>query len=78
MGKYYEMEAPIVIKSIKNVLKIYLNHGKFQVFPRVDNTKHGIGKGATIDFEVLDLEDLIYLRDIFNQSVELQLKRGEQ
>ena len=36
MGKYYELDKPIVIKSIKNVVRIYMDQGKVQVFPRVD------------------------------------------
>lgn len=78
MGKYYELEKPIVIKSIKNVVRIYMNHGKVQVFPRVDKSKNGVGRGATIDLETMDLKDLITLREIFNKTVDSQIERGNQ
>ena len=78
MGKYYELEKPIVIKSIKNVVRIYMDHGKVQVFPRVDKSKHGIGRGATIDLEIMDLKDLINLREMFNKTVDSQIERGNQ
>ena len=76
MGKYYELEEPIVIKSIKNVIKIYMDHGKVQVFPRVDKSKYGIGRGATIDLENMELEDLFLLRDMLNKTFDSQIERG--
>lgn len=72
MSKYYELEEPIVIKSIKNVVKIYSKYGKVQVFPRVDKSKHGIGRGATIDLEAMNLEDLEYLRNSINTVINSQ------
>ena len=76
MRKYYELEEPIVIKSIKNVIKIYMDHGKVQVFPRVDKSKYGIGRGATIDLENMELEDLFLLRDMLNKTFDSQIERG--
>lgn len=76
MGRYYELEEPTVIKSNKNVVKIYMKYGKVQVFPRVENTKYGIGKGATVDLESMDLKDLLHLRELFNKAIDFQIKGG--
>ena len=71
--KYYELETPTIIKSEKNVVKIFKEHGKFQVFPRVLNTKHGIGRGATLDLALLDEETLKQLKSLLNKAIEFQL-----
>ena len=55
-----------------------MNQGKVQVFPRVDKSKYGIGRGATIDLEIMDLKDLITLREMFNKTVDTRIERGNQ
>lgn len=75
MARYYELEKPIVIKSEKNVVRIYVEHGKVQVFPRVESSKHGIGRGATIDLQAMTLEEINELRDVFNQSINVQMEK---
>lgn len=75
MSKYFELEQPHIIRSMKNVVRIFMDHGKIQVFPRVDNSKYGIGRGATIDLDTMDLQDLVKLQEILNSAVNSQLKR---
>lgn len=70
--KYYELETPIIVKSEKNVVKLFKEHGRFQVFPRVLNTKHGIGRGATLDLTLLDEETLKQLKLLMNEAIEYQ------
>lgn len=72
--KYYELETPIIIESEKNVVRIFKEYGKFQVFPRVSKTKHGVGKGATLDLALLDEETLKQLKSSLNQAIEYQIR----
>ena len=78
MMKYYEVETPIIRKSEKNVIKLFPMHGKIQVFPRVDGTKHGIGRGATLDFQLFQPNELKEIRDLINDLLDKQLERFEK
>lgn len=75
MKRYYELEEPIMIKSRKNVVNLYMEHGKVQVFPRVDNTRHSIGRGATIDLETMEIQSLTKLQELLNRTIDLQLEK---
>jgi hypothetical protein len=62
--KYWEREKPKVVVLGKNVLKLFLENGKIQVFPKVDTAPNGVGRGSTIDLEHMnkkDLENLIHV-----------------
>ncbi|TWT25306.1 hypothetical protein [Planomicrobium sp. CPCC 101110] len=73
MTKYWEAERPVVKKSEKNVVKVFREQGKVQVFPRVEGSRHGIGRGAILDLvkfapdELLELKSLIV--EAFNQQI---------
>jgi hypothetical protein len=71
--KYWEVEAPKVIEGEKSVAKIYTDNGKIQVFPKVPNTKHGIGRGATLDLETMDVEALKELQKQIDLAIQAQL-----
>lgn len=73
MKRYWELETPIEVKGEKSMARVYLEHGKIQVFPVVPNTKHGIGRGATLDLQTITVEQLKELRDLFNKAIEAQL-----
>lgn len=77
MKKYYEVETPIVRKTEKNVIKLYPIHGKLQVFPRVKESKYGIGRGATLDFQMFELNELKEVKNLLNQLVDLQIDKLE-
>lgn len=72
--KYYELETPEILTSEKNVIKIYKDHGKLQVFPRVSNTKHGIGRGSTLDLNSLDVTSLTDLKMLLNEAIDYQIQ----
>ena len=61
--RYWELEQPIIYSSDKNVVKVYMNQGKIQVFPSVPSSKYGIGRGATLDLHSFSNERLIDLRE---------------
>ena len=73
--KYWEIETPEIIQSEKNVVKVFVDCGKVQVFPRVAGTAHGIGKGATADLELMDAEQLEELRNLMNATIDVQLAK---
>lgn len=71
--KYWEVETPVVIEGEKSVAKIYPENGKIQVFPVVKNTKHGIGRGATLDLETMDIDALKQLQEEINKAIKNQM-----
>ena len=71
--KYWEVETPKEFWGEKSVAKIYSENGKVQVFPVVKNTKHGIGRGATLDLESMDIDTLKALREEINKAIEIQM-----
>jgi len=75
--KYWEVETPVEISTEKNVVKVYSENGKVQVFPKVSNTKYGIGKGATVDLEIMTLEELAEFRELVNKAIDMQVKERE-
>lgn len=62
MAKYWEAESPVIRKSEKNVVKVFREQGKVQVFPRVEGSRHGIGRGATLDLEKFAPDELHELK----------------
>jgi hypothetical protein len=72
-NKYWEKEVPVEIKGEKSVAKIYVEHGKIQVFPVVPNSKHGIGRGATLDLETMDIEALQELQTQIGNAIKAQM-----
>lgn len=78
MGKYWEKENPAIRKSWKNVMKIYREQGKIQVFPRVNGSKYGIGRGATLDLEGFETTELNDLKYLINEAIQCQLNKKEQ
>ena len=71
--KYWEVEKPVEIKGEKSMARIYVENGKVQVFPVVPNTKHGIGKGATLDLQSMTTEQLYELQFTINNAIKAQL-----
>ena len=72
-NKYWEVEAPIEIKGEKSLARIYVESGKVQVFPVVPNTKHGIGRGATLDLQTMSVDQLHQLQTVIEQTIKAQL-----
>jgi hypothetical protein len=75
MAKYWEAENPIIKESSKNVVKIYRNQGKVQVFPKVEKSRHGIGRGATMDLEVFHISDLLDLKTLISEAIDNQINK---
>ncbi|MEI2364624.1 hypothetical protein [Niallia circulans] len=75
MPKYWEVEKPTIKESSKNVVKVYRNQGKVQVFPIVEKSKHGIGRGVTIDLEVFHISDLLHLKNLINEAIDNQINK---
>lgn len=71
--KYWEVEVPQELTTEKNVVKVYPENGKIQVFPRVTNTAYGIGKGATVDLETMSEEEVKQFVELVNQAVAARL-----
>jgi hypothetical protein len=71
--RYFEKETPSIIKIKKNVIRIYQENGKIQIFPRVESAKYGVGKGVTICLECMDIRELSTLRDLVNQAIKTWL-----
>ena len=72
-GKYWEIETPVEIRGEKSMARIYVESGKIQVFPVVPNTKHGIGRGATLDLETMTVAQLVELKETIEKSIKAQL-----
>lgn len=73
MSKYWETEKPVVLSTEKNEVRVFLDAGKVQVFPKVANTARGIGKGATIDLEAMDVDEMKQLQELISKAIENQL-----
>jgi hypothetical protein len=67
--KYWEVETPVEITTEKNVIKVYVENGKVQVFPRVASSKYGIGKGATVDLETMTEQELTQFQELISQAI---------
>jgi len=74
--RYWEVETPVVFRSEKNEIRIFNEHGKIQVYPRVEGAAHGVGRGATIDLESMSIEELRELRDLINKAIDAQFDTG--
>lgn len=70
---YWEREKPVEFKTVKNVIKVYFENGKVQVFPRCDRARHGIGRGGTISLEDMTIEELLDFRALINEAIQVQL-----
>lgn len=46
--------------------------GKIQVFPRVDSSRHGIGRGTTLDLESFINDQLKEIQELINIAIERQ------
>lgn len=75
MAKYWELEEPVIKKSEKNVVKVFAEQGKLQVFPRVNNSKYGIGRGVTLDLEDFQLDELKELQSLIKHALEHQIEK---
>jgi hypothetical protein len=71
--KYWEVETPVVIEGEKSVAKIYTENGKVQVFPKVAGTRHGIGRGATLCLETMDIVTLKRLHAEITKAINEQV-----
>lgn len=57
--RYWEHAEAYTISTEKNEIRVYKEHGKLQVYPKIE-TGRGIGRGATLNLEGVDLENEIY------------------
>lgn len=58
VNKYWEKEKPVVKQFGVNEFRFYPVARKLQVFPILANTPNGVGRGATIDLESMQPNDL--------------------
>lgn len=72
---YWNSEKPVTFRTEKNEFRVYEEACKIQVFPIVPNAPRGIGRGATIDLEEMDLEELESFQDTFNSVIESMKER---
>lgn len=68
--RYWEVEEPKVVVLGKNVLKLFTEHGKIQVYPKVDSAPNGVGRGATIDLEKMNEKERQQLVKIIKYAVD--------
>jgi hypothetical protein len=74
-ARYWETETPEVMAVGKTVLKVFRKNGKIQVYPRVQGSPNGVGRGATIDLEKMSAAErekvkTLLLETITNYKVE--------
>lgn len=67
--KYWEREKPKVVALGRNVFKLFVENGKIQVFPKVDNAPNGIGRGSTIDLEHMSIKELQNLVQVIQYAI---------
>jgi len=67
---YWDFEKPTVFKSDKNEVRIYVEHGKFQVFPLLAVDK--VGRGGTIDLLSMDFEELDAFESLLMKVFKLE------
>lgn len=75
---YWKTETPVVKQTLKNEIRVYNGAGKLQVFPRLENTVHGVGKGATLDLAGLSVTELESIRTLFNDAIDAQLESRKE
>lgn len=76
--KYWELEKPLELSTEKNVIRVFMENGKAQIFPKVAGTAHGVGKGATIDLETMTIAELETLRAFINKAIDMQVSEREE
>jgi hypothetical protein len=59
VNKYWEKETPVIKDFGGTQLRLYRNAKKLQIFPLLPNTKYGVGKGVTVDFEEMTPEEVL-------------------
>ena len=64
--KYWDHEDPVTMDTDKNEVRFYQEHGKIQVYPRIESGR-GIGKGATINLVGIGNSQLAILKENFKQ-----------
>lgn len=74
-NKYWEVEKPEVFQSDKNEVRIFKDHGKIQIYPRIERSASGLGRGATIDLESMTEEELEQLYGMVNSAIKAKLER---
>lgn len=67
--RYWEREQPQVLRTKKNELRFFPEHGKIQVYPRIEGTPHGVGRGVTINLEDEEPEVLMELASKFQETI---------
>lgn len=77
--RYWENEKPSVFNFGRNQFRHYPKAGKLQVYPKVENSPHGVGRGATIDLREMTVEELEQLKIIVDMAVTLEIakEKGE-
>lgn len=70
---YWRRETPVELTFEKNVIRFFRDHGKIQVFPRIESGR-GIGRGATINLDSMTHEELKELKKAFLETVNLAIR----
>ena len=67
--RYWEREQAKVITLGRNVLKLFAENGKIQVFPKVESAKNGVGRGSTIDLEHMTEKEKHQLLQVIQYAI---------
>ena len=67
--KYWEREEPKVVPLGNNILKLFIQAGKIQVYPKVDTAPNGVGRGSTIDIENMTIKEMENLIKVIQYAI---------
>lgn len=70
--KYWTLEEPVVLKTTKNEIRFFNQHGKIQVYPKIDSGR-GIGKGATINLDGFSQEDIETFKSNYTEMTKTEI-----
>jgi hypothetical protein len=75
--KYWEVEKPQVMKTGKNEFRLFADNGKLQVYPRIQTTATGVGRGTTVDLSTMSVEELQRLYTFLEHAIDSQIAKQE-
>ena len=67
--KYWEREQAKVVVLGRNVIKLFVQNGKIQVYPKVEGARNGVGRGSTIDLEHMNEKEMLQLLQVIQFAV---------
>lgn len=70
--KYWEHETPVVVETTKNEVRFFSQHGKVQVYPKIESGR-GVGKGASIAFDGFTSAELTEFKKLYTQIAAIEV-----